>query len=274
MKQVPPVQELQRICFRSPPDIYRRISIYFTRLALLFGVRANHITISRAIFLILGILVFTFSTITLPWIILGVICFQFVLFLDTMDGAIARYNKEASFFGEALDFILDHISSTVVYFVMAGVLCLRLFHTPHLFWISVITAGLAQFAAFARALYAEHRIDTTHFKQENVALAFFHQDNMRLLLLGLSVAVLLHFYTAYALPVLVIIYFQFIVLKIIFLFGFLWYAANRFPITRHILSAYVLCLFFVIFRSEKLMKKLRTEYADSIVAHAVLRLRV
>src|SRR3989338_10966196 len=227
MKQVPPVQELQRICFRSPPDIYRRISIYFTRLALLFGVRANHITISRAIFLILGILVFTFSPITLPWIILGVICFQFVLFLDTMDGAIARYNKESSFFGEMLDFILDHASSTIIYFLVAGVLCVRLFEAWPLFFVSLATVLLAQFAAFVRALYAEYHVPTDEFKQQNVALFFFHQDNMRLLLLALTLATIAHLFTAHALPVLVLAYVQFMIIKILFLVGFLWRYARQ-----------------------------------------------
>ena len=271
MKKIPPVAELQKICFRTPPDIYRRVSIYFTRLALMFGVSANHITVSRAIFLILGILVFIFAPVTLSWMILGILFFQLVLLLDTMDGAIARYNKEASFFGEALDFTLDHLSSTVVYFFTAGILSARLFDAWHLFWISIGSVVLAQLAAFARALYAEHHVQTELFKHENALLAFFHQDNMRLLLLALTVGGLLHFYNTHALPVLVKVYFEFLVIKLLFLIGFLWHVVRRFPITGHLMCAYVVSLFYVILRTPHLRLILK-RYEDTLVAKAALRL--
>jgi phosphatidylglycerophosphate synthase len=270
MRTIPSVRELQRICFHTPSDIYRRASIYFTRWALLIGTRANHITVLRALFLLFGIGVFFLAPITLPWVIIGLFAFQLVLFLDTMDGAIARYNKEASFFGEVLDFTLDHLSSTVIYFIVAGVLAFRLFYAPYLLGLSVVTVMLAQLAAFIRALYAEHRVNTEVFKQENVELAFFHQDNMRLLLLALTVGSLLHFYTTQAIPVLVVAYSQFLAIKVLFLLGFLWTTVRKFPVTGHLIKAYALSFFYVIFRTAGLRKSLQ-QHQETLVAKIALR---
>ncbi|HLC32407.1 MAG TPA: CDP-alcohol phosphatidyltransferase family protein, partial [Candidatus Nanoarchaeia archaeon] len=260
MRKVPSVRELQEICFRSPPDVYRKISIYFTRTALMFGVRANHITCLRAIFLVLGIVIFLAAPITLAWLIAGLLALHLVLFLDTMDGAIARYNKESSFFGEMLDFILDHASSTIIYFLVAGVLCVRLFEAWPLFFVSLATVLLAQFAAFVRALYAEYHVPTDEFKQQNVALFFFHQDNMRLLLLALTLATIAHLFTAHALPVLVLAYVQFMIIKILFLVGFLWRYARQFPLTRHFLTAYLLSFAYVLFRTRTIKERIQRKY--------------
>ena len=271
MRKVPSIKELQKICFKSKPDIYRRASIYFTRLALMFGIRANTITISRAVLLILGITIFSTAPITLAWMILGILAFQLVIFLDTMDGAIARYNKEASFFGESLDFALDHLSSSIIYFITAGIMCYRLFGSTNFLLLAILTVVLAQFAAFLRALYSEHQVNVEHLRSEQFIFSFFHQDNIRLLLLALTLGLILHFFNTKALPILTIAYLQFMIIKILVLGGFLWVQAGKFPITTHILSAYFLSLIWVIFRIKESRLKLE-HYKDTNVVQIVLRI--
>ena len=234
-------------------------------------ISANTITVLRTLLLISGFFIFTLAPITPQYMILGILALQLVLFLDTMDGAIARYNKTASFFGEALDFTLDHLSSTFIYFLVAGVLSLRLFSSSTLFWISLATVILAQLTAFIRALYAEHHIDTEHIKQENVALAFFHQDNMRLLLLALTVSIIAHFFDANALPLLVMVYFEFLIIKLFFLLIFLWTTLQTFPITSHLVNAYFLSFTYVFIRSKKIKQKINDDYADTLVGKLALR---
>lgn len=270
MYNVPAVKELHKICFKSKPDVYRRLSIYFTRCALIFGIRANTITILRAILLLVGIMLFSFAPITVLWMILGILAFQLVLFMDTMDGAIARYNKEASFFGEVLDFLLDHFSSSIIYFITAGILSYRLFGALILLWTSIAAAALAQIGVFLRMLYTEHNIDVDKLRNEQFIFAFFHQDNMRLLLLALTVAIIWHFFDAHALPILIIAYLQFIIIKILFLGGFLWVYAGKFPVTKHIFFAYVLSILWFLFRFRTAHLELM-HYKDTKIVQAILK---
>ncbi len=215
LRDVPSVQELHKICFRSPPDIYRRVSIYVTRIALMVGTHANTITALRVLFLVLGIV----SFFLIPPIgqLVTVICLQLCLFLDTMDGAIARYNKEANFTGEAMDVLLDHINSSIVYVVLTGLLATWLLGNWHFVLVGILTAILGQYAAFVRALFVEQDIDIAREHQKSSVFRFFHQDNMRLLLLMFTIGVPLSFWIPEAALVLLHAYVFFVVIKTIVL---------------------------------------------------------
>ncbi|HLF54662.1 MAG TPA: CDP-alcohol phosphatidyltransferase family protein [Candidatus Nanoarchaeia archaeon] len=268
MKKVPPAKELEKICFTSKPDIYRKISIHFTRIALMFGCRANHITALRVIFLIAGITSFIKG---MP--LTGVIFYQLALLLDTMDGAIARYNKEASFLGEAMDLMLDHISSTVVYFISLGVLAYSTLGIKA-FYISIATIILAQIAAFFRALYVEHNIFVEKIKKENRLLRFFHQDNMRFLLLILTLAVIANFWQPNIIEIALYFNLAFIALKTAYLFSYLWITAKKFPNISAAIAymAGAICIIFLMRKAKWARDFLQKHFSDVKIIKTLLEI--
>lgn len=258
MNKVPSVNALKKICFRSEPDIYRKFSIHLTRICLMFGARANHITFFRAVFLLGGALLFIFGKDYLFF--LGALCLQIALIMDTMDGAIARYNKESSFKGEAMDLALDHISSTIVYFAMAGIMA-HYAGSRHILYLSLATIVLAQFASFNRAMYVERNVNVDQEKSKTVLLRFFHQDNMRFLLLLLTITTVIYpFKPAYS-YYLALFYFIFEILKILYLNIKLYFISKKAPIDFHTLFGYffgVILIFTIIIFGAK--SRLRQNY--------------
>lgn len=246
MKKVPSAEELKKICFRSEPDIYRKFSIHLTRICLLLGARANHITFLRVVFLALGTALFIFGKDYLFF--LGALCFQAALIMDTMDGAIARYNKESSFKGEAMDLALDHISSTIVYFAMAGIMA-HYAGSQHILYLSLATIILAQFASFNRAMYVERNVNTDKEKIKSALLRFFHQDNMRFLLLLLTITAAIYPFKPTYSYYLALFYFIFEILKILYLSVKLYLISKKAPVDFHTLFGYsfgVLLIFTII----------------------------
>jgi phosphatidylglycerophosphate synthase len=278
MKTVPRVTELKKICFRGKPDIYRKFSIYLTRICLMFGAKANHITFFRAVFLLLGIALF------IPgkayFFLIGALCFQIALIMDTMDGAIARYNKESSFKGEAMDLALDHTSSTVVYFAMAGIMA-HYAGSAHIAYISIATIVLAQFAAFTRAMYSERNVDVEEIKEESFFLRFFHQDNMRFLLFLLTITAAVYHLKPIIAYYLALIYFAFVVLKMIYLNAKLCLVTKKAPIDFHTLFGYsfgiILILIIIILGlkseiSQNYKKWLEKKYFDVKIIDTLLKI--
>lgn len=278
LKNIPDTKTLKKICWRSKPDFYRKISIPLLRLCLKLGFKANHITALRALFLIGGFALFFFG----PYAaIAGVLCYQFVLLLDTLDGAIARYNKESSFLGEAMDLALDHLSSTILYFLSLGILAVQLTETLDILFISIATILIAQFAAFARTLYVEYHIPTERYKKKSFWLRLFHQDNMRFLLLLLTIAAPLSLLYPQLVSGLAYTYLAFAIAKSTYLFLLLWRLSKTFPLTPHVISAYFLGVAYIkLYIFSKFLNKkpkrftayLRKNFSDTVIIPALLKL--
>lgn len=277
MREIPPANQLAQICYKGNKrvDIYRKASIYFTRQALRIGMRANHITALRAIFLSIGLALFAKGGIANY--IMAVFAYQIALFLDTMDGAIARYNKESSFLGEAMDFALDHLSSTIIYFVSAGILALRTTGNSAFLWMSLITCALAQSAAFLRALYSEHKVHTEELKKKSALLRFFHQDNMRLLLFALTITAILTPWAEYLPKALAQSYLLFEIIKNAYLFSKLWIESKRFPFSIRNIKIYSISAIYMAstLASKKIRNRLRAKlkekYKESPLIEQIIR---
>lgn len=276
MNKVPSVNALKKICFRSEPDIYRKFSIHLTRICLMFGARANHITFLRVVFLIGGSLLFIFGKDYL--FLAGALCFQLALIMDTMDGAIARYNKESSFKGEAMDLALDHISSTVVYFAMAGVMA-HYAGGQYILYLSLATIVLAQFASFNRAMYVERNVNVGQEKSKSVLLRFFHQDNMRFLLLLLTITTVIYPFKPVYSYYLALFYFIFEILKILYLNFKLYLISKKSPTDFHTLFGYsfgVILICTIIFFGvksqirQKYRKWIEKKYSDLKIINTLL----
>ncbi len=179
----------------------------------MLGCKANYITFTRALLLIVATPLFFLGE---TKAIIGVVLYQLVLLLDTMDGAIARYNKETSFLGEAMDLILDHLSSTILYFVAFGAVGYGIYAHSFFIWTPAVCIVLAHYAAFVRAVYTEYGFDVEKLRQ-NTAFRFFHQDNMRLLLLMLTITIIATPFNAFALSALGYVYVTFLAVKALYL---------------------------------------------------------
>ncbi|MBU0471320.1 MAG: CDP-alcohol phosphatidyltransferase family protein, partial [Nanoarchaeota archaeon] len=119
----PSTKEIQEKCYNNQDlkvlDIHRRLAVPILKLLLQTKITANHITIIRAMTIILGFIFFLKADII--YAIIGSLIFEIGIILDTLDGAIARYRKESSSLGEFMDAFLDHLGATVLYFLSAGI---------------------------------------------------------------------------------------------------------------------------------------------------------
>ncbi len=108
------IKELRRICQASRENelfqmswtskhIFRKLSIYFTKLFLITKISANQVTFLG---LLVGIIAAVFLTFGNPiyWIAAALLLYLFLI-LDLVDGEIARYNKTASVRGAFWDTI-------------------------------------------------------------------------------------------------------------------------------------------------------------------------
>ena len=106
------IKELRIICQKSREsefyysgwvdrNLYRRVSIYFTKLFLKIGISANQATIMSFFILVIAGVFFLLGK---PWHwIIGALLIYLFDILDRVDGEIARYNKSASVRGGYLD---------------------------------------------------------------------------------------------------------------------------------------------------------------------------
>lgn len=174
-------KQLQRILYPNgrQKDIYRQLSYPVIKAILPLNIHPDFIHLCRLVFLIGGTVLFLQGTIV--YAVIGALLFQLNILFDTFDGALARYRGIASVKGEYQDVFLDHLASSVLYFVSAAFFAYWFTNVLLYVWIGLVTVILAQFAAFQRALYLEYGVAAQERKQKNPLVAFAHQDNARLL---------------------------------------------------------------------------------------------
>jgi phosphatidylglycerophosphate synthase len=238
MEKIPPIHELRKVCHPTEShrrDVYRKIGIYFVRPLLFLGVTPNFITLMRVLFISIGFYIFiqadTYSA------IIGSIIFQFCILLDTFDGAIARYRKMSSKLGEYYDFVLDHISASIIYFLSIGIYIFytNLESTP--LYISIATIILINLSFILRIFYRVENIDTTELKKDRL-FSFFYQDNARLIvnLITLCSITALLFSNTSPILGLIICFFIFSIIKFIYI-SFLFHSiSGRFPFSFSIIK--------------------------------------
>jgi phosphatidylglycerophosphate synthase len=118
------IKTLRKICQESRKaadtwhgiHIARPISIYITRLFLLWNISANTVTL---LFTLIGIIAAVcFFLGTNKFMIIGALLLQFWYILDHVDGEIARYKKETSLTGVYFDRISHYIVQPLIFFAL------------------------------------------------------------------------------------------------------------------------------------------------------------
>lgn len=112
------IDELRRICQRpvQPFDfypqslIYRKMSIYITKLFLYTTISANQVTIMSLILGLFASFLFSFGH-----YFIGACVFLLCIFLDYVDGEVARYRKTSSVRGVYLDIMTHYIVDPFVF---------------------------------------------------------------------------------------------------------------------------------------------------------------
>ncbi len=126
-KKILSIKELRTIC-QTPESslhdspicaiLFRKISIYITRLLLYTPISANQVTIAM---FIAGIACGTFFILgSQGYLIAGFVCFFLMAVLDTVDGEIARARGQGSLRGVYLD-RLSHIVTYPYILIGAGI---------------------------------------------------------------------------------------------------------------------------------------------------------
>jgi len=158
------IKELRIICQKSRENefyykgwvernLYRRVSIYFTKLFLKLGISANQTTIMGFLTVVIAGVLFILGK---PWYwIIGALLIYLFDVLDRVDGEIARYHKSASTRGEYLDGVVYFLGWPFVLACMSFGLYNSLQH------ISVFILGflaLVSFLLFYALQWLEYRI--------------------------------------------------------------------------------------------------------------------
>lgn len=119
------IKELRKVCLEGRYEgklpgldriFYRRVSPYFTKLSLKFGISANQATLLSLFFLLIGGFFLIFTDIT-PWIISALFLVLYNVF-DCVDGEIARYTKTTSKLGKHFDFIVGAFLNPYIFACM------------------------------------------------------------------------------------------------------------------------------------------------------------
>jgi phosphatidylglycerophosphate synthase len=210
---VPGIEQLRKICYPSKAqrlESYRRVSIYFVWILLHFPVTPNMVTFSRVIFLSLG-----FYYMLAGKMLIAALILQFCILLDTFDGAIARYRKMTSKIGEFYDFVLDHISAAMLYFLGIGIFLHLSGYKYHLI-ISLLTVALANLAFVARVIYSLNNVDVTNLGKRRLFI-FFYQDNWRHIINLLSIGAVAWLFYDYAIAALNILFLIMFIVKVCYL---------------------------------------------------------
>ncbi len=238
---VEPIKTLRKICFpngEDGDDIYRKISIYVTWVLLHTGIHPDVITFTRVIVCTLGFIFFMKGN--MFYAVIGVLLYQLNIFLDTMDGAIARYQKKTSKRGEYQDAILDHIMSSIIYFLSAGILSYQLNNEWRYLVLAFMIIIMAQIAAYLRAVFIEFGLSPKKEKK-NILIKATHTDNLRTLTWVFLIFLIFNMERG------VLLFFSiFVFAKVVILSTFLYIKCKKNPFSTKILVPYILTIFSII----------------------------
>ena len=206
------LKDVEDICYPThaqKKDIYRRLGIFPLLMLLKAGIVPNVITAARAFFLILGFFFLSKGIYSLSlW---AAAIFHLCIFLDTFDGAIARYRKLSSRAGEMMDFMLDHSASTIIYALAAGLYILNTSAEPYILGSVIPIILIAQLNPLLRYLIRKR---SSSFKnmREGFFMKIFYQDNNRHIVFLLTICSIFS-----RIDIFMIIYIIFNLVKVIYL---------------------------------------------------------
>lgn len=164
------IKELRKICqnrgYQEHPTLrfYRLFSIYVTKIFLILKVRPEFIVVLSFLSGIIGGYFYLASH-----FILGSIFFVISIFLDQVDGEVARGRKLVTTFGGWLDFTNAHFTYPYFFFTLG----LGIFFQIGVFWYIILgsVAGMAKLLERSRSqsLAGVGKSDKV-FKSQNIIL--------------------------------------------------------------------------------------------------------
>lgn len=143
------IKELRKICQNKGYQehislrFFRIFSIYITKIFLILGLRPNFITILGFLIAIAGGYLYIIQQ-----FLLGSILFFISLFLDHVDGEIARYRKLSSVLGEWLDTTTVHFLYPYFFFTLG----LGIFFQTQIIWYALLGALAAMLKLIERSI--------------------------------------------------------------------------------------------------------------------------
>lgn len=119
------IKKLREICYANSKDkrplymewVTMKFSIYITKLLLYTPIRADHVTISMVLLVILGSVFMGFGT--LKFLLIGILIIHLTVFLDNVNGEVARYRKEGNMTGTFLEQFYHEVSLPLIFFSLS-----------------------------------------------------------------------------------------------------------------------------------------------------------
>lgn len=116
------IKELKKICYKCSSKkrplymekVTMKLSIYVTKFLLSIGVRADQVSISMVLLVILGAGMIGFGSLWTMFI--GISIIHFTVILDNVNGEVARYRKEGNLTGTFLEETYHILSIPFIYF--------------------------------------------------------------------------------------------------------------------------------------------------------------
>lgn len=116
------IKELQKICYRNSSKkrplymelVTMKFSIYITKLLLYTPIHADQISILMVLLVLAGSGMMAFGSLWMMFI--GATLIHFTVFLDNVNGEVARYKKEGSLMGSFLEEFYHTISIPFIFF--------------------------------------------------------------------------------------------------------------------------------------------------------------
>jgi phosphatidylglycerophosphate synthase len=177
MNKVPSIEVLKTMC-RKPKEldkayiwyVTRKISVYFTWVFLHYPVTPTMITISGIALYLIGSVLLAFN---LGWLnVLAIIFFELGMILDCVDGEVARYKKEYSWFGVYVD-MLGHFIVKPAIFVGLTLNVYNYYHYPQVLilglWGLLFIPEYEQLAQFE---WVVRRIEKNFCKDRKIIVMF------------------------------------------------------------------------------------------------------
>jgi len=113
------IGELRKICQGADPSnrkfpmvLWRKVSIYFTKLFLYTSITANQVTILGALIGVIGGTMLAFGN---WYTFTGALLLHLHLIFDCVDGEVARYRKGESLTGAYVELLCHHIVNPLVF---------------------------------------------------------------------------------------------------------------------------------------------------------------
>jgi len=122
------IKELRRICgSKKKQPLYMelvsmKISIYITKLLLYTKISADYVTLAMIFLLVIGSMLMAFggfAGLGLWSILIGILIIHFTIFLDNVNGEVARYWKEDGLIGTFLEQVYHNIAVPFIFFSLA-----------------------------------------------------------------------------------------------------------------------------------------------------------